>query len=565
MKHHTKALTIFPLILFLANPSITTKQKKDTSNYYELMEGVYVSDQPGFYNTSFNLSFEYDDKYEISYKTNLTDDDMVIYEKDSEIDIKKVTSKSTSDYPLTTSVDGILENYTGGKCSSDAYINNIQKTGDYVLYDKQPVVTIKVTDKETNSVVLERSLTYLIHDKITQNISIPVISLSISYDDIFGDSGFYNNIQDEISKRADMEYFDPEYNESFYRNTQIKLGGNWTMGYPQRTFNLNFNKDQNGNKNEKVTEHVFKERTKRGNSKKRLTKLTRFRLHNGGNSFESSTRINDAVLQTIMQDSYASTTGYRPCIVYINGEYWGLMSIREHYKDVYFDNNYDVDKDNVITYDYKGTWSVDEGDETVGNEKITALDNFISENDFSSDEVYNTFINEYIDINSFMDVFIAQAYCGNWDFVGNYNNLKMWTVQTTSDDSEYTDGKFRFCLHDCDFAFTSDSNPMYKYHANSYSKFNILAALLKNSQFKKDFLARAEYLINNNLSAYNCTKVLNEMVDEIRPYRDDSSLRWGQKESDLYLWNVEVNNTFKFFKSKSETFIQELTNALMMY
>lgn len=564
----TKLYQILPLALLLALPPLSGTKKEFTppTNYTKLAEGVYVSKAPGFYSNAIHISFAVDPNFELYYsfsQNKSTWNDMEKYENAIRID--KKTNHVKSDYPLTTSVDAILPEDKEGKCVSDTYINNIQKTGNYVFYDKQPVLNIQVINKETGETVLKRSLTYLIEDDITKNIGIPVISLSMPFEELMGETnGFYNKIREDIAKRADLEYFDPTYRESFYRNTQIKLGGNWTLGYPQRTLNLNFNKDENGKKNEKVTEHVFQERTKRAEDN-RLSKLTGFRLHNGGNAFESSTRINDAVLQAILDEGNAATTGYRPAIVYLNGEYWGLMSIREHYKDVYFENNYNVDKDNVITYDLKGSWSVDEGNKTRGNEKLKAMEDYLSSHDFSDVSAYKAFLDQYLDLDSFLDVIIAQAYSGNWDFIGNFNNLKMWTVDVSNPDIKYEDGKFRFVLHDTDFAFTSYDNPLYPYHANSYSRFPLMSQLLKSEEFKDSLLKRTEELMNTLLSPYHCIDVMNRMMDEIRPYRMASDLRWGQKESNLSSWNMEINNTFTYFERKGRTFLNEVKNILMMY
>lgn len=565
-----KGFLIYPLTTLSLMSGFVFDSSADTktipNGYTELYSGIYISKTPGYYSTEQTLSFSVDDNLELYYSLNYDNSDvsaMTLYEKPFKVN--KSSTNNIVNYPVTKSVDAILPDDTEGKCVSDTYINNIQKTGNYVLFDKQPVVKIAVIDKETKQTVFKRSLTYIISDKVTENIDIPVISLSLPYEDIMGENGFYNKIREDISKRADLEYFDSKYNEYFYRNTQVKLGGNWTLGYPQRTLNLNFNKDENGKKNDKVNEHVFENRTKRADSTKRLTNLTRIRLHNGGNAFESSTRINDAILQEIMKDGYAATTGYRPAVVYINGEYWGLMSIREQYKDVYFENNYDVDKDNVITYDLKGTWSVDEGDETVGITKLNEMESYLSNNDFRNDTVYQQFIDKYLDIHSFLDVVLAHAYSGNWDFIGNFNNLKMWTVQEANDENDYEDGKFRFVLHDTDFAFTSYQNPLYPYHANAYCKFPLFQKLMSNDSFRDALYNRASELVNTILSPYNCMDTMNRMIDEVRPFHDYSSLRWGQKEEDLSSWNKDINDVFCFFEKKSSTFLNEIKNILCMY
>ena len=547
----------------LSNNSSSDFLKK---GYTQLTDGVCISKLPGFYTTGQSVSFLIDDNLELYYSLDYQNSNiskMTLYKEP--ILINKIESQNKADFPVTTSVDAILSDDKEGKCVSETYINNIQKTGNYVLFAKQPVLKINVVDKKTKETVFKKSFTYLIEDKITKNIDIPIVSLSMPYDDIMGSNGFYNKIREDISERADLEFFDPEYNEYFYRNTQIKLGGNWTLGYPQRTFNLNFNKDENGKKNDKVKAHVFKEREQRGDKSQPLTKLTRFRLHNGGNAFESSTRMNDAILQTIMKDSKASTTGYRPSIVYINGEYWGLMSIREHYKDVYFSDNYGIDKDNVITYDLKGDWSINDGDETIGQKKLKEMNDYLSDHDFTNEETYQTFLNQYLDIDSFLDVVLAHAYAGNWDFIGNFNNLKMWTVAKSNSDSIYEDGKFRFVIHDADFAFTDYQNPLYPYHVNAYTKFPLLNKLMGNSSFRTKLYKRSEELMNDILSTYHCIDTMNKMIDEVRPYHNYSALRWGQKEKDLTSWNNDINKTFAFFERRGKNFLNEINNILCMY
>ena len=97
----------------------------------------------------------------------------------------------------------------------------------------QRIITINYVNSNNES--KSRSLSYIFGE-----YDIPVVSLSMPYRDWFGSTGIYNNIRVEYEKRANLEYIDPELNEYFYRNTQVKIGGNWTMGYPQRTLNLNF-------------------------------------------------------------------------------------------------------------------------------------------------------------------------------------------------------------------------------------------------------------------------------------------------------------------------------------
>lgn len=98
-------------------------------------------------------------------------------------------------------------------------------------------------------------------------------------------------------------------------------------------------------------------------------------------------------------------------------------------------------------------------------EEIAKLNEFVDNNDFTDEEVYNKFVSEYIDEDSFIDVMIAHSFARNWDFVGNYNNLRIWKTNKIDSKNKYADGKWRFSIHDVDFAFTESTNFFNKNHA----------------------------------------------------------------------------------------------------
>lgn len=541
MKKNYKLLLILPLLLFISScgalGNLSNGSESNLSEfegYYEIEEGLYVNYKPGIYKEGLELEFKVKDKSSKVYYTlncNSPTEKSKLYSEPISVNSKE--SNLISDYPLTISVDGILSWDNGGKMQSQSYINNIQSPQKYNFSPLQSVITINYIDGNGNSYI--RSLSYIFGD-----YDIPVISLSMPYTKWFGTTGIYNNIRTEYEERANFEYFDPEYNESFYINTQVKLGGNYTVGYPQRILNLNFNKDENGKKQEPISAYIFKDRdTQDGENK--LTNFSRLRLHTGGNCFENYTGFNDAILQELMTGTNVSTTGYRPCIVYLNGEYWGLYYLREHYKSIYFETNYGIDRDEVAIYDYKGEFIFNDGDDsdfaTFFNEINTFLDK-----DFRNDNVYYEFIEKYIDVDSFIDVMIAHAFTCNRDYVGNNNNLKAWRATKIDNSNYYADGKLRFCLHDADFAFTDASywNFLDPDVTNSYSGFKMFRKLLKNENFKNDFYNRAEELVETNLSYENTCEVIDRMVDEVKKYRLEANYRWG-----LYCWGQEVNGINK--------------------
>lgn len=103
---------------------------------------------------------------------------------------------------------------------------------------------------------------------------------------------------------------------------------------------------------------------------------------------------------------------YRYVVLYINGEYWGLYSIREHHTEDYFASHYGVDADTVDrqngTYRRAGAWS--------------DLMAYAEYNDLSQPEAY-AYMQSHLDIPEVIDWLILQCYSGNIDVYGNRSVL----------------------------------------------------------------------------------------------------------------------------------------------
>lgn len=536
----------------------------DDEEYYVVCDGLYVNKEPGIYKEDFMLKFAYNKNnsslyYNYSGEKPLKNSicSLAPFE---ELEIYENVPEGDDEIPMSTSVDEILDS-RNDRCVSDNYINNVQNPGKYSYFHNAIVVDITfVKDK----VETDMAMTYLV-DSVNK-YTIPVVSLSMPYRKWFGSPYyFYNNIKEEAEARVQLEFFDPVTKDYWQRNSKIKLGGGWSKGYPQRTLNLNFNKDEKGNKNKKVDYPIFGDRKACGNPEKDLTKHIRFRLHNGGNCFEQWSGFNDAILQRAMFGTNIATTAYRPCLVYLNGEYWGLMSLREHYCDYYIEQNYGVDKDNVTMFEVKGNIIFDDGDED-GVEYINELNSFLNDSRFTSgnqtliEEAYQE-LTQMVDVDSFIDALISEFYCCNWDYVGNYNNLKMWRSMKTSS-KKYEDGKWRFCLHDADFAFSETTNYFDKNHTYSYNKWPLVKACMRSKTFRGLLVQRAEQLAETNLAVQNLTNITNVMYDAVRPYKKDFGKRWGQPNNYYNTWLDYFSYLTNYYETRTNSFVNQLKTVI---
>ena len=141
----------------------------------------------------------------------------------------------------------------------------------------------------------------------------------------------------------------------------------------------------------------------------------------------------------------------------------------------------------------------------------------------------------------------------------------MWRTSKIDPEQEYYDGKWRFCLHDVDFAFTENRNLLDRNTANAYTNFKMFDSLLRQPEFRTKFYNRAVYLSKNNLSPDNATKVLGSMVSEVMPYKLDAMMRWGKDENSYNEWLNEVDRTYQYFEDKSRAFLATIKDSLDEY
>ncbi|GAE86952.1 CotH kinase family protein [Acetivibrio straminisolvens] len=86
-------------------------------------------------------------------------------------------------------------------------------------------------------------------------------------------------------------------------------------------------------------------------------------MRNAGNDWTGAL-FRDEMMQSLVSHLKLDTQAYRPCVVFLNGEYWGIYHIRERFDDKYLKEHYDLDDDKVAILDVYETPEVQEGDST---------------------------------------------------------------------------------------------------------------------------------------------------------------------------------------------------------
>ena len=314
----------------------------------------------------------------------------------------------------------------------------------------------------------------------------------------------------EWEREAHIDFFEMNENgaeQVLNQDCGIRIQGNYSRSDLQKGFRLYARKDYGDNKfRYDIWGDELKD--KDGNT---IDKFKTFVLRAGGNCAFTS-KYNDTYWQTLAAGVDCSTKASRPCVVYLNGEYWGLYVLEEDYSDDYFESHYGVNKDDVIVYKgdaetYSIGYKLDEGTLPDGEKTDYYFkelkDFFKTHKSLKDDADYEEFA-QIVDVDSVMDYFGVEVWINNkWDWPGK--NWSMWKTNTTDESNEYADGRWRFCLYDIEFGGVSGAGDAY---TNTVKEDNYKPSGLLDFDTKNPAVLCFAYLMTNDkFRAAYCEKL----------------------------------------------------------
>jgi hypothetical protein len=438
---------------------------------------------------------------------------------------------------------------------------------------------IVVSDNNKKSPELIR--TFFVDEKGADRYAFPVIALTVEPDDFFGyKKGIYvlgKNYEDKRDyirkglpldlawweypsnylKRGDnserpvhIEFYEPGGKPGFESNAGVRINGNATRGFSQKSLRICFG--------EKYGQAQLQYPLFPGNP---VHAFNSFILRNGGNDW-NKTMFRDAFMQGLMKDSQVDIQDYRDCIVFINGEYWGIHSIRERSDEDYLANRYHLSKDSIAVLEHGGILSYGKKKDA---DEFRALLDFIRRNDMGKEGNYQ-YVQDKIDVLSFMDFVIANVYFCNSDWPNN--NVKYWRYKTndTSVAEGRKDGRWRWILYDTDwgFGYTGSgavSMDLLEKARKTGSTGIILSGLMRNSTFRRAFKERFGYHVEVTFNKDSVLKKIDGFEKALSPYMPEHIDRWrviGSYDS----WKANVQEMRDFAIKRPAVQLKQLDEFL---
>ena len=367
---------------------------------------------------------------------------------------------------------------------------------------------------------------------------VPIVSLSTNSNSLFGSNGILTNYTQESEKKISFEFYesDGSLGVSFVGGT--KLTGADSRKQPQKSMAIYLRKEYGL---QEVTYPFFKE----GDT---LT-YSSFVLRNSGED-PKRIRIQDTILTYALKGQMdIDIQDYRPVVVYINGEYFGLYNLREKLNGDYIESNYGLDKNDFDLIKY-GTA------QNGTNTEFKKLINYVKTHDCSKTNVYE-YLKTQIDIQELCNYMVAETFYANTD-VGN---IRYWKSDN---------GKWRFMLYDLDWSFYFSSVRMsYPFISGSYSPvvtydyqvMTLTKRLYKNKEFRDLYLKTLSYHLKNTFKPSRMNEIIDELSSEIETEMPYHIKRWGDKYPNLNSMNKWKNN-LKSFKSSINKRYNTVLNRL---
>jgi len=415
-------------------------------------------------------------------------------------------------------------------------MNSSEKYTAPIQVKSNTVIKAKVFHPDYNEGRLTMH-TYFIGERMS---TFPVVSLGVDPYNFFDETtGMYmtgpnadiyepyygaNYWDEERELPVTFEYFVDGKREVDV-NAGIKIFGGWSRRFAQKSFSINCRRAYG---DERMRYKFFEN--------KDINVFKQILLRNSG-SLPNEVRYRDMMLQQMVKDQMdIDYQEGHPAIVYINGEYWGILNIREKLSERYLKDNYGLDQDkvNLLANYHEILHGTDEG--------FWQMHDNIGRTSYKSESSYSK-IDKMIDVDEFMNYNIAQIFFGNHDWPGG--NIKYWN--TTDADS-----KWRWILFDTDQSFAYYNychysvNTLYDatnvimkpgYWSSDENGVLFLSRFLENPIFRDEFIQRFCAHINSTFATERTTGFIQEYEALYAPEKPYHLERWETSDT-LWYWNV---------------------------
>ncbi len=359
---------------------------------------------------------------------------------------------------------------------------------------------------------------------VNEGHKLPVMNLVIAPADFTGNKGIYSHPNETWQKNACIVYTDEK--GTVTHDCGVRISGQHSRTRQQKSFKLVFS-DQYGGR---LQYDVF------GDSCEQKT-FPQLLLRAG---LDSKYGIYREPLIQQMAIPYRDTTFVQdsvPCVVYVNGEYYGIYQFMESLCEETLADRLGVREDSITMF--KGYLYTNHS-----YLEIYQLMEYVEKHDMRNPDYY-AYAKAHLVFEDLIDWAIFQAYCHNADVSANIRYFK----------SSETDDRWHFVFYDVECGFKVGASFDIVMTTGQTAIF--LKALMKNSEFRDMFLKRLQFHCENTFRREQVLALLEQYDTAVRQNDEYARHfnRWKLKPV-TYIYNYQ-----KFEKLLSADRVTELKQS----
>jgi hypothetical protein len=420
--------------------------------------------------------------------------------------------------------------------------------------------------------------TYFVFSNATQRYALPVVSLAINTNDLFNyTTGIYvlgkiftdytnahptepltghtpaNYTQrgDAWERRAHLEYFAPGGALGFAQNVLMDIQGQSSRSFREKSLGIKARSD--APPTDTIAYDLWPGLTDRAG--RALTEFPNLRLSNSGNDW-NETLFRDALCHRLSAPTGIDTLAYRPMVVFLDGEYWGIHNAREQLDPRYFETHYGVPREDVVICETIGTLV----DGRPGDQQhFIQMRAFIETNDMTNPANY-AWVQTQMDVRNFIAYQASEIYIANADWP--HNNIRFWRKRTARFETNAPpgyDGRWRWALFDTDLSYghswsggygdntlSAALSPTGRPGINAPWSTVIFRRLMMNPEFRREFINTLADHLNSAFKESRAGDAVNQMEAGIKSSMSEHIWRWRTMGNSFNTWsnNVRVMRSF---------------------
>ena len=347
---------------------------------------------------------------------------------------------------------------------------------------------------------------------INENHTLPVISVAVDPEAMFGGAGIHTNHWSEQEIACNLKLF--EDSNGFTIDCGIKMFGHMGLKNPKKSFKVNFR----GRYGEDMLHYPLY-----GDDAPQFFDSLVVRA---GQDYPLSI-FRDELFTSLARDTGDNILAQEDkfCILYINGQYWGIYCLKEAFCETMIANHYGVSEDSVEIVQAPV-------DNEVGTE-ILELIGYCWKADMNDPEVWS-YLTSQVDMDSIIDWMIMEAYSTNTD---TQQNLRYFR-------SPELGNRWMFCYYDIDWGWYYNAQFSHMLSDSfSWQHMGLTKNFVENKEFRQKLLSRLSQLLETTLSDENVLARIEYYENLLDPEVKRERERWSSSY-EAWLTRVEELRTF---------------------